>query len=560
MNILVRARDEASSVMRRVGSSTSSVGSKFASLGRSTVAAARVGAVGLTALGGAAAYAFGQFQESRKIAAQTNAVLKSTKGSAGIAADGISSMATRLSMLSGVDDEVVQSGENMLLTFTNIKDKVGGEFVGTFDRATQTMLDMSVALGQDTKSSAIQLGKALNDPIKGITALQRVGVAFTEQQKAQIETLVKHGKTVEAQTLILDELDKEFGGSAEAQATWQDKLKVAVGNVAESFGKLLAPAVDFVSEKLTGWAQWLSTNLIPTVKRVGDALMHLPSIFQHLSSSAKGLIVVVGALLTVLFPGFAIIAAIAGAAVLVYKNWSKIAPVLQKVWSAAKPVVELFAGALWNSIKKVWTIIQTQLWPSIVQLWKSIAPLIKILGILVGVQLMALIKALPIVVKVIAVAISIIAKLASGISSLVGWVIKAVAWIGTRLVGAFQAVANLGGKIWDGLFKGAKAAINAVIVLWNGIDFGFHFTIPDVPGLPGRGQTIGVDDLFPDIPLLAQGGVVSRPTLAILGEAGPEAVVPLSRFNENRTYTIRVDRRKVTDGTAYDARYGRGWR
>ena len=78
---------------------------------------------------------------------------------------------------------------------------------------------MSPVLGTDASGSAIQLGKALNDPIKGITALTRVGVTFTEQQKDQITTLVESGKTIDAQKIILGELQKEFGGSAEAQTT-----------------------------------------------------------------------------------------------------------------------------------------------------------------------------------------------------------------------------------------------------------------------------------------------------------------------------------------------------
>jgi phage-related minor tail protein len=91
-------------------------------------------------------------------------------------------LATAISNKTGIDDEAIQSGENLLLTFTNIRNETGkGNDV--FNQATQTITDMSVALGQDMKSSAIQVGKALNDPIKGVTALQRVGVSFTAAQK-----------------------------------------------------------------------------------------------------------------------------------------------------------------------------------------------------------------------------------------------------------------------------------------------------------------------------------------------------------------------------------------
>jgi phage-related protein len=201
-------------------------------------------------------------REAQKVGAQTEAVLKSTAKAAGINAEQIGKMATRLSNFTGIDDEAIQSGENLLLTFTNIRNEVGGQFTGTFDAATGVMVDMSAALGQDMKSSAVQLGKALNDPIKGITALSRVGVSFTEQQKEQIKTLVESGKTTQAQSLILAELTKEFGGSAAAQATASDKARVAVGNLKEQIGTALLPVVDKLANFVTQKAVPAVSNFI----------------------------------------------------------------------------------------------------------------------------------------------------------------------------------------------------------------------------------------------------------------------------------------------------------
>lgn len=200
------------------------------------------------------------FAESEKVAAQTNAVLKSTKGAANVTAKEISKLATEVSRYSGIDDEAVQSGENLLLTFTKVRNEAGkGNDV--FSRATKVMADMSVALGQDLRSSAVQLGKALNDPVLGTTALRRAGVSFTEAQREQIQTLVESGKTLEAQKLILKELQVEFGGSAKAAGDTttgaMNKLKVAVGNLQESLGALLAPALQRAAELLTAFAQGL---------------------------------------------------------------------------------------------------------------------------------------------------------------------------------------------------------------------------------------------------------------------------------------------------------------
>lgn len=171
---------------------------------------------------------------------QTNAVLTSTGGAAGISSDGISQLTETLSKKTATDQAVIRSGENMLLTFTNVKNGVGaGNDI--FNQATGTILDMSKALGQDTKNSAIQLGKALNDPIKGVTALQRVGVTFTDQQKQQIKTMVASNDTMGAQKIILAELNKEFGGSAAAAATGGAKLSLTMKDLAMNLYGLFAP-------------------------------------------------------------------------------------------------------------------------------------------------------------------------------------------------------------------------------------------------------------------------------------------------------------------------------
>jgi hypothetical protein len=189
-------------------------------------------------------------RESIRVGKLTAQVLKSTGSAARVTAGQVGDLATRLSNLSGIDDEVIQSGENVLLTFTNIRNSVGrGNDI--FNQATTAALDMSVALGTDLQGSVIQVGKALNDPIKGITALQRVGVSFTEKQKEQIKTLVATGHTMQAQKLILQELKTEFGGAAAAAADPAQKAQVAWGNFKEQIGGLVLPIVTQLADKLT---------------------------------------------------------------------------------------------------------------------------------------------------------------------------------------------------------------------------------------------------------------------------------------------------------------------
>jgi 3D (Asp-Asp-Asp) domain-containing protein len=227
-----------------------SLHARMSSRGFSGISASARGATaGVTALAGAGVFLIKQFEDSRKVSKQTAAVLRSTGHEANVSAKHVSSLATALSKKSGMDDEAIQSGENLLLTFTKIRNETGkGNKI--FDQSTRIITDMSAALGQDMKSSAIQVGKALNDPIKGVTALQRVGVSFTEDQKKQIKTLEETGHHLQAQKLILHELNTEFAGSAKAQATPFMKLKVTLGNLAETLGGKLAPYAEIAARKL----------------------------------------------------------------------------------------------------------------------------------------------------------------------------------------------------------------------------------------------------------------------------------------------------------------------
>lgn len=187
--------------------------------------------------------AIDEANEARKVSAQTAAVLKSTGGVAGISAKGIGDLATAISNKVGVDDEAIQSGANLLLTFKNIRNEQGkGNDI--FNQSTQVMTDMAVAMGTDVKGGAIQLGKALNDPVKGISALSRVGVTFDESQKKTIKRMVESGNVMGAQRIILKELNSEFAVSAEAQATPAEKAAVAWGNLKETIGGAVLPVID----------------------------------------------------------------------------------------------------------------------------------------------------------------------------------------------------------------------------------------------------------------------------------------------------------------------------
>ena len=175
-----------------------------------------------------------------KAVAQVQAGLTSTGNAVGYSLDELKQKATdfQKGTLFG-DEQILQDLTSVMLTFTNVT----GE---TFDRAQQAALDLSTRMGGDLKGAAVQLGKALNDPVKGVTALTKVGVSFTEQQKEQIKTLTESGNIVQAQAIVLDELNKEFGGSAAAAAEADGgitQLSNAFNDMREVVGKVIVETI-----------------------------------------------------------------------------------------------------------------------------------------------------------------------------------------------------------------------------------------------------------------------------------------------------------------------------
>lgn len=143
------------------------------------------------------------FQVQAKAIAQVEAGLKSTGNQAGYTSKQLQAMASDLQGKTLFGDEVIlKDATAQLLTFTNIS----GE---QFKRTQEAALDLATRLDGDLKGASIQLGKALNDPVANLSALSRSGIQFSEEQKAVIKSLAETGRLAEAQTLILDELNKQ---------------------------------------------------------------------------------------------------------------------------------------------------------------------------------------------------------------------------------------------------------------------------------------------------------------------------------------------------------------
>lgn len=204
-----------------------------------------------------------------------------TSGAAQEVTDRLIGVAEATARLTGVDQNAIKETQAKLATFKEIAqtaDQVGG----SFDRATMAAIDLAAAGFGTAEGNAVQLGKALNDPIKGLASLSKSGVTFTDAEKDRIKALVESGEVGTAQTLILEAIEKQVGGTAEATANASDKMRVGFSQLAERLGLLLLP----LFEKFT---DFLLNKVLPVVDRIIDAFSEggLAGVFRLVSDSVS---------------------------------------------------------------------------------------------------------------------------------------------------------------------------------------------------------------------------------------------------------------------------------
>jgi hypothetical protein len=151
--------------------------------------------------------------------------------------------AESVSRMTGVDEDSIGIAQTKLMTFKELA-KSADVAGGAFDRATMAAIDMASAGFGSAETNAVQLGKALNDPIKGINSLTRSGITFTAQEKAKIAELVKSNQILKAQDTILKAIETQVGGTAEASATSSGKIKASFAQIKEAFAEPMSMGVD----------------------------------------------------------------------------------------------------------------------------------------------------------------------------------------------------------------------------------------------------------------------------------------------------------------------------
>ena len=211
-------------------------------------------------------------------------------------------------MVLATDAEVIKGTQAKLLTFAELA-KTADKAGGAFDRATAAAIDMAAAGFGEAEQNAVQLGKALQDPINGITALRRSGITFTESQQDLIKSLVESNQMLEAQDMVLKAIETQVGGTAAATATASDKMKLAFDNVKETVGAALLPTFEKLIEKLIPLVDKIAPVLAqifeamsPIIDVLVDAAIPLIDAIAQLVVAFSPLIPIVADLISILLP------------------------------------------------------------------------------------------------------------------------------------------------------------------------------------------------------------------------------------------------------------------
>ena len=272
-----RSKKSASSLKTSMSSIGSGIGSAFSGITKG------VGAIGIAATGAAAAIGGITYklisigEEGLQAENRIKSVVK-TMGLFGTQSGDVASrlieMADATELATGVDGDLIMSAQAKLATFKELA-KTAGTTGGAFDRATQASVDMAAVFGGDASNYAVQLGKALEDPEKGLAALKRTGALTTSQIKAISEEFAATGNRAKAFDQVLKAIETQVGGAANATASGMSRIKVSIGQMLEEVGKPMAEVFSqFAADVAAMTPQIVASlsSLAPKIREVGSTL------------------------------------------------------------------------------------------------------------------------------------------------------------------------------------------------------------------------------------------------------------------------------------------------
>lgn len=574
LNILVKAKDLASSTLDSVKKSVTGMSDK-AKEGMNIVAGA---ALGMGVAVAAGAYKTIQaFNESERASLMLENTFKSMPALAGQTTDSIYALAKALQAKTAAEDDSIVKGAALLGTFPATKEQIEG--------LLPLIVDYSRKFGVDMASASLQVGKAM---MGQVAALQRNGVTIdenlykTDKYRAIVEALqTQVGGFAESEA-------KTFQGQL---IQWKNRISDLSETIGEWITNKLKPGLETLT-KWTEEIKKLvdgTTKLNPQVKTILETIGTFIATVLGATLGIKALMMAIGAAGAVFAfftspIGLVVLALGILAAILRYfhvdletlKN--RFLELYSHISGFLNPVLEFLKNAFMGLVNAV----MTHLWPALQNLWNAMQPLMPIFKVLAAILAGVVVAAIAILVLALRAIVEVLTVVINAIAAFTNWVvakwnehaieIKAI-WEGIVryfrgvwevITGIFDAVWTAIRTIfkafwqafngdwtgaWETLKEGTRriledykkifhGAIEAIKGMFQGIKEAFKASINWViDGINRLGEfeihipftKIRYKIDIPNIPKLAEGGIITKPTLALVGERGPEAVVPLSK-------------------------------
>lgn len=259
-----------------ISSRLSFLSSGFASAG----AAATGFAVAISAATAFLTFGSRALTETEQQLFKLEALLKSTGNASGFTAKQLDEMAREIGFATLASAEGIREAQGVLLTFKTVQGPI-------FEEAIRLSQDLAAVMGTDAKNSALQLGKALEDPATGLTALKRSGVSFTDSEREMIKAMQEAGDVADAQRLILKKLADQVGGAGAGEA---GGLAGKIDTLSQSFRELAEAGAQAsginnllgdLADKFSEAAQNITAGFSPEV-RLNELLKERFAIEQRL--------------------------------------------------------------------------------------------------------------------------------------------------------------------------------------------------------------------------------------------------------------------------------------
>lgn len=510
-------------------------------------AAAAAGAVAFGASSLKAAAEAEAVSRGMENAVKNAGVFGTTAGEIDKATAALDDHSTKLAELTGIDDEMF----NQLKTGWMAVPGLAAMGTDGINELAQVTADVAAGTGKDLSSIANMFTKTAGDQETALSKLTRAGVVLTDSQKEIYQSMVDSGDEMGAQTYLIDQLGEKYKGAAEAAANPFDRLKVIFENLQETVGKALLPAIEKVVPMVQDFLTKLTSD--PAFE---EFLVTLADTFMQLMEAVMPLLQPLTDLILMLLPPLMTL-------------FEALVPLIIGLVEAFMPLIEGILPPLVDLLNEVLPIfvdlmlaVIEPLIPIIIDLVKAFIPLIqdimpvlaRVIELLIPVVIALLEAFMPILEKLLPPLIDLFMELAEPLLEMLEDILP-------FLPPLIEALGD--GLEWlvDNVLEPLITALSTAVDWFNkllGMD-GKKVNVTATASGQRTNYDGSVDHDGNPANKFARGGIIGgRIDNAIVGEAGPEAIIPLDQLNtmlhgsggSGNTINIVVNAGMGADGAA----------